>query len=254
MQQTAQRPDLERTEFRSRVLHSLLTPVVRLARRFGISMKGLLRAVEMAYYHELKQDQLTMREIGEQLDLSMRKVALLSRALKTNFFQPELAHDLPRRIEFMLWAAPLSEARICQVLPAVAPAEIAQALAELLEQGRIVEAPGRTVTYRLASGKSRLRRQSWVQRIGGLNSLMGNVGEAVYARFFAGEPSAAFARTVALHVRREDLPNLERLYEELIFETLSRMDDAARDQSDTVGINFSVLWSPDHANINDEEM
>ena len=30
---------LEKSEFRSRVLHSLLTPVVTLARRFGISMK-----------------------------------------------------------------------------------------------------------------------------------------------------------------------------------------------------------------------
>ncbi|MEO1271243.1 MAG: hypothetical protein AAFX99_24390 [Myxococcota bacterium] len=104
-------------ETRTRVIYSVLVPAVRLAFVFRVPLKELGDLLQMAYYHETKRRGLKMRETSEQLGVSMRKVAQLSKRLKRNFLKPESDYGLPRQIEFMLWAEPLSELRIGQALP-----------------------------------------------------------------------------------------------------------------------------------------
>ena len=231
------------TELSLRVLYSALLPAVRLALAVGVPLKDLLGWAEVAYFHEARRRGFRMREIAERFDISMRKAAQLSKRLKRHFLRPELEHELPRRVEFVLWAGPLSEPRIAQAVPAEDPADVRAALDRLLAEGRVVELEGRTARYAVVRSESRLVRGAMLARIDGLNNLLGSVAHAVYGRFFAAE-ERAFARTVSLRVRPQDYARLERLYRETIWETLKAMDDAASGAPDAEVVDVSILWAP----------
>jgi len=230
---------------RTRVIYSLLMPAVRLGLLFRFPLKEMGDLMQMAYYHEAKQQGLKMREISDQLEISMRKVAQLSKRLKRNFLRPESDHGLPRRIEFMLWAEPLSELRIGQALPNAEPGAIEAALEQLLEQGRIERVVGRTVTYAVVRSEARLVERGWLARIDGLNNVMGSLTNTVYARLFDNDPSS-FARTLSLRVRSEDIGDLQALYQEVIYPALCALEEKAQgDMGDEVKtMDVSLLWSP----------
>ena len=230
-------------ELKLRVVYTMLLPSVRLAKAFKLSMKDVGDFAQMAYYHELKRQGLKMREASSLLDVSMRKVALLSKRLKRNFITAEREHGLPRRVEFMLWANPLSPARLEQAMPDVSPQDIAEALQTLESQGRVRQIEGRTTTYEVVRTEFRLVQDSWLARIDGLENLLGSVTAAVYARFFDGDESA-FARTVSLRVRREDLPRLRKLYEEKIWAELVALDEAAKGDPEAESMDVSIVWAP----------
>ena len=228
---------------RQRVVHSLLQPVVRLARVLKISLKDLTQGLQLAYYRELRSEGLSMRSACDHLGISMRTASRLSKSLKTEFFRPEREHSLPRRIEFMLWATPLSRARIRQALPNESSEAIDSALDQLLEDGLAVERSGRVPTYTVARESHRMKRRGWPARIGGLNSLMSTVADTVYARFFGGS-SPALARTLLLRVKPTQLQRLEEIYETLIFKTLAELDAEASDDRLAVPMSVSVCWAP----------
>lgn len=236
--------DVAATEdVRRRVLYSLLLPLARLGFLFGVPLKTLGELLQMAAFHETRRRGLKTDQIAERLDLSPRKVALLSKLLKTNFLRAEQGHTLPRRIEFMLWAEPLSAARIKQVLTDHDAAEIDAALAQLEAQGRVRRVAGRTERFEVVGSRYRLVSPDWLARLDGLDNLMANVGSVVYARFFRGEPYA-FARTVSLRVREADLDALRTLYEQTIWPTLVALDEAARDDQTARSMDLSILWAP----------
>src|SRR5690606_23380815 len=107
-----------------RVIYSLLRPAARLARRFDVGLLEMKEWIELVYYHELKEEGLTLEQAASVAQVSRRKVAQLSKRLKLNFFTPEQKAALPRRIEFMLWAGPMTEGRIRQALSEVDAAEV----------------------------------------------------------------------------------------------------------------------------------
>lgn len=228
---------------RLRVLYGLMLPVARLGFLFGTSLKTAGELMQMAAFHETRRRGLSTREIADRLSVSPRKVALLSRQLKQNFMHSEKAHELPRQIEFMLWAGPLSAARVKQAMGDVEAADVDLALAALLDKGRIRHIPGRTDRYEVVRTEYRLVSPDWLARIDGLQNLMGSVANVVYARFFRAE-SQAFARTVNLRIRDADIDELRRLYEETLWPALVALDDAARGCDDAHDIDVSVLWGP----------
>lgn len=236
--------EISSTELMQRVVYAMLTPAVHFARVFGVSLKTITQWLQMAYFHQLRQQGLTLQEICERLEISMRSAARLSSQLKTNFLEPEAAHRLPRRIEFMLWAEPLSEARLRQLLPEASEAELREALELLLREGRVVERAGRTVMYRTAQSSDRLVRASWLSRIGGLNSLLSTVVNAVYMRFFGATEQPAFARNLSLRVCPEDLPKLADLYEQGVWERMKALDQAALDRNDAIPLTMAICWAP----------
>ncbi len=243
---TAPMPDEELSQ---RLVYALLLPAVRMALALKMPSKELLRWAELAVYHEARRRNLNNREIAEQLDVSVRKVAELSRRLKDNFLAPDQEHGLPRRIEFMLWGESASAARIKQTFTDATEAEIADALATLESQGRIRRVGGRTERYERVRAQALLVQDQMLARIDGLNNLLGNVADVVHARFVADEPPESFARTVSFRVRKGDAPRLRALYDNLIWELLQRLDEdahAAPDEADTVSL--SILWSP-HAHL-----
>lgn len=225
------------------MIYSLLRPAIRTAFAFRLPIKELQDLVQMAYFHETRQHGLKMRQIAELFDVSMRKVALLSKRLKRNFLSEEAEHELPRRIEYMLWAEPISEARLCQALPEVPPEEIRQALERLIEQRRIRHVPDKPELFEVVRSEFRLVNDQVLARIDGLNNLLASVTHAVHGRFFKGEPKS-FARTLSFRVRQEDLGELAEMYEEAIFAKLVELEKRARDDQEAESLDLSIVWAP----------
>ncbi|PIE16244.1 MAG: hypothetical protein CSA66_07635 [Proteobacteria bacterium] len=237
-------------ELGRRLVYAMLLPAVRMALALGMPSKDLVRWAELAVYHEARRRNLKNHEIAEQLDVSVRKVAELSRRLKENFLSPDREHGLPRRIEFMLWAEPASAARIKQTFTDAAEAEIDEALATLEAQGRIRRThKGRTVRYERVGAKAVLVQDQMLARIDGLNNLLGNVADVVHARFVAESPPESFARTISLRVRKDELRHLRSLYDDVLWEVLQRLDESAHAApEDAETLSLSILWSP-HAHL-----
>lgn len=231
-------------DLREQVLYALLRPAARLAQLFGVPAKELARTLQIAYFHELRGRGLTIREIAERLELSERSAARLSKELKTQFLSSEDAHLLPRQIEFVLWPGPLSEARLQQTLPNVEPAALRGALESLLAEGRITLRGGRTPTYAVVRSGERLVRSSWVSRVGGLNSLLGTVLNAVFIRFFDDARAPAFARNISLRVRPTALEWLARFYEQELWPKLLQLDEEARGDEAALPLSLALCWAP----------
>jgi hypothetical protein len=237
--------DIATDELQDRVLYALLGPAGRLARLFATPLTTLRDWAEMAYYHETKRHDLKMKEVAELMDVSISKVALLSRALKENFLRDVEDAELPRRIEFMLWAEPLSLAKIKQVLTETEPERVEEVVQDLVEQGRVkpVEADN-NVLYELQIATDRRVWDSWLARIDGLNNVLRNVTDAIYARFFTDE-DAAFARTLTFRIRPGDLERLHEFYENQLFTIVEELDTLAEEDPDSaVPISLSLFWAP----------
>lgn len=255
-----ERDEISEQELRQRVLYAMFLPVIRLARVFGVPLSQLRDWLEIAYFHELRRDDLKLREASALMGISMSKAAVLSRQLKENFLAPEQEPGLERRIEFMLWAEPLTLAKIHQVLVDVSEREVSRALAGLVKSGRLKrERRGAHTVYALNINTSRRAWDSWLARVDGLQDALGSVTNAVYGRFFRAEPRA-FARTLTFRIRPEDLDELRKLYEEVIFPKIVELDDRAlgpqddaqggsagqRDapDEDTQPLSLSMFWAP----------
>ncbi len=229
-------------EIRQRVLYALMLPVVRLSYVFGLSMKEAGELFQMAYYHETRRRGLKMREASQALDVSMRKIAMLSKQLKFNFAQADQEHGLPRRLEFLLWAEPMSAVKMAQALN-LTEAEVVEALAVMEEAGRVARQDGRVVTWSVVRDQGRLVQDAWLARVDALHNMLGSVTNAVYGRFFA-QDSRTFARTLNFRVRKEDLGQLRAMYEEHVWKTLAELDRRAKGEDGAETMDLSMVWAP----------
>ena len=217
---------------------------VELARRADVPAKMLEQWLRLAYFQALRQAGLTVAQASEVLKVSEPTAARLSRALRTDFLglDVESEHVLPKRIAFMLWAGPMSRARLRQRLPDVEDKAVNEALARLLRERRVVLEEGRPSLYRLVDAEDRLVGSSWAARFGGLKSLLDNLRDVIEARFFE-ESDSAFARTVSFRMRPKDHEELRRFYKETIFPFLAQLEERAGSDS-AESIRLSLLWAP----------
>lgn len=229
-------------ELARRVLYVFLYNTARLADRFEAPkpMKAAARSLQMAWFHALRRRGLKLREIAERLSISAATAANLSKRLKANFLTGEGRGELERRIQFMVWAEPVSVARIAQVLKE--PVDDVQAIVDqLVGEGRLEAVEGRTTRYR-AQRSSRVVRDQVLARLDGLNQLVGAVTQAAWSRFFApSEP--AFARVLQFRARPADLETLQRFYEEQVWPLLEGIDAAAADDDAAIPLEFVLTWS-----------
>ncbi len=235
-----------------RVIYALLGPATQLAFAFRLPLKPLLELLQTAYFHETRRRGLTTAEAAELLDVSPRKIAMLSRDLKHSFLPEDREVGLPRRIEFMLWAEPLSAARLTQVLDAPTEA-VEAAIAQLLAEGRIREEADRVTRYAVVRSEFRLVDQrGWLSRLDGLNNLLSSVTAAVKGRFFDDEPRA-FARTLNFRAVPGWGERLRTLYESTIFPALAALDEEARGCPDAECVDLSVVWAPANKEMTEGE-
>ncbi len=234
--------DITREELQRRVIYSLMLPVARLAHRFRVPLKELSGWMQIAYFHELRRGGLTLREACELLNVGMRKAAELSSSLKANFFQPEAEHELPRRVEYMLWAEPLSRARIHQVLRDEKRADLDQAIERLLAEHRIREVAGRSDVFERTSREARLVTPQWMTQIDGVNNFGASLTEAVHGRVF-DDSAESLLRTLTFELADADVGELKKLYEEVIFPRLAELEERSKGQS-SKSMSVSICWAP----------
>lgn len=240
--------ELEETELAERLIYALLRPAVRLAMRGRLPMKELIRLAKVAYFQELRAMGLTLQETADALDASLPTAARLSRELKRNFLRPELEHQLPQRIEFMLWAEPLSRARLHQVLHDHPAEDIDHALERMVREQRIARAPGSDV-FALEAPQVRLVSDSWFVRIGSLNHILENLSHTVVARFFdTQDERKAFARNLNFRVPTALLGRLHSLYEEVLWTSLVGLDEAAKGESEVHDVRLTFFWHAQDSN------
>ncbi len=240
-------PPLEGDELRVRTLYAFIQASAELSTLFGVGLKAFERLGHMAAFHVLRRRNFDLNEIASRLDVSRRKVDQLSRQLKDNFFQRFVGPDdrdlLERRIEFILWAQPISASRLKQVLKDTADEDIQAALDSLVSCGRLSTDSG---LYGITTPERRLVRDDWLARIAGLNHQLRAVSAAAIGRFVDNDPHA-FTRTVSMRARPERVQELEALYQEQIWPLLAKLDadcaDAPADES--VKLTFSVCWGPE---------
>lgn len=227
-----------------RVLYSLSLPAVRVARHFRIPLKRITSLIELAYYHDLRRAGLSQKEMAAHLGVSLRKIGQLAAGLRDHFHDPEVAEELPRRIEFLLWAGAMSEGRIAQAFEGHTRGEIDDALAGLVESGRVVREMRRTPYYRTARMESSWFRDKLKARIDGLNNHLLNLTDGVLASFFYREAQPSFARTLDFRISPDRLDELEALYKEVLFPRLKAMDAEAHENEERIDIGLSFHWAP----------
>ena len=235
--------DIPPKELQRRVLYSLIMSAVRIARKFRIPLKELISLVETGYFREIRAEGRTLKESAELLGVSQRTAVRLSKQLRDAFFIPEVGHNLPRRIEFMLATRPMGAARLVQVLRDTDASLVEQTIQDLLAGGRIREVRGRTLMYEAVTDLRRLPRDTWMARVGGLNSFVENITNTTYGRFFTGD-QRTFARTLTFSLRPEDLEVLGALYEQQVLRTVRELGDEADAAESAVDMQLSVCWAP----------
>lgn len=234
---------ISKEELQTRVIYSLVTSAVKLAHAFGLPLKELLRSVETAYFREVRESGATLSETADALGVSQRTAVRLSKQLRDAFLLPEISHNLPRRIEILLDTRPMGVARLVQLLPNVSQDHVRGVLEGLVAAGRLREVPGRTVMYATVSDLRRLPRDTWIARVGALNSFAENLANTTYGRFFRSEPKS-FARTLSFSMRPGALERLGSLYEDEILDTVRQLNTEADEADEHVGMQMSVCWAP----------
>ena len=189
---------------------------------------------------------MEVKDAQQVMGVSSSKSALLSKQLKQHFLQAEHAHELPRRIEYLIWAEPLTMAKLNQIMPEVERADLERALATLLKEERIAEQDrGGDVVYTLEIRHARRVWDNVLARLDGLNNALKSVSDAVFGRFFGAEPQHAFARTLTFHLRKADRHKLNQFYEEQLFPFIKSLNDAAEADTGEVEVtSVSVFWAP----------
>ena len=123
------------------------------------------------------------------------------------------------------------------------PEQVAEAIRTLLANGRVRERAGRTLMYETVAQVRRLPRDTWMARIGALNSLAESVANTTFGRFFSQEPRA-FARTLTFQIPVGGTDELLELYESVILPHLTELSERAVAGEATEELQLSLLWAP----------
>jgi|JI10StandDraft_1071094.scaffolds.fasta_scaffold621791_1 hypothetical protein len=222
---------------------ALCAPLARMAVRRGIPLRAVKHLVGMACYHETRLAGLTGPEATEVMDVSLRTITQLSRQMK-DFLTVESQHGLPRKLEHLLWAEPISAARMKQTIRGYTAEEIGEALDLLLAEGRIRLRDD--LRYEVTSKQVGLvDMNSFGARVDGMKDQLEAVADSVQARFIEGLPEEqAMARTYTVRI----MPSQQELMFKALYPTfkfaLEGMEQAARGQEDLIEMAMSITWAP----------
>ncbi len=162
---------LTEEERERRALFALMRPVATAAFDLRAPLAWVKGAILTATFAAGRSRGVGLREVGEVLDVSISKVALLSKDFKQGLFGSDEEQALELHIERMLSAEPLTLARLNQVLPETSISDIEEALDRLEANGRIsCEGEGDFALYHLDIDAS---RSDWDQLLGGSDALGG---------------------------------------------------------------------------------
>ena len=245
---------LSQQERERRAMFALMQPVANAAFGLKTPLEWLKGAIQTATFAAGRSRGVGLREVGESLDVSISKVALLSKDYKQGMFgSSDRGAALELTIERMLSSEPLTLARLNQVLPEVSISDIEEALDRLEASERIsCEGEGDFALYHLeldADGSA------WDKLLLGLDGLRGaleSVTAGVLAR--AGvhdrETGGAGVSSQRLRLPKDALGHLEELLcaprgdvehaQEALRGALERA--SALDAEDTIEVEVATFW------------
>jgi len=186
-----------------RLVFSLLKPAVRAAARFGVPIRELGELLRLALYEELAREGRTQAEIARQFGQTPRHMRSLARRLQSGFFQAEREVGLVREVEALVAEKSPSEREAAQALRSWTKAEVADAVAILVDEGRIERgADGRLVTARRYVV---LRSDGFHRRIDSLNHFLDGAYRAVLHRLVFDEQRLAMMKTLSFSAIGDEL-------------------------------------------------
>lgn len=240
---TVTEQDFSSPTFARRLVFALLIPAVRVARRAGLHLGDLVNLVELASVYDHRRQGHTQSAIADALNVGRRKVTTLVTQLKTNFFEPghnEEELGLLRRIEFLVWPEPLSEARILQHLKGTDTDMVRRALLQLKAQARVVQRPdGRYETFR----ESRIVSPDVAKRVDGLRNMMVAIDELVERRFM--QPvQQGLARIVRLYVDESLMEELSTFYATIVYPKLDLLEQRSLGLDSKRPVAVGYFWAP----------
>ncbi len=232
-----------------RALHVTLRASARVAMETGVELKRLKRAVEDAYVHEALERGWPLKQIGETLGVSASKTALLSRQLKKGLMsrvvQEEL--ELPRRLEYMLWAKPMTLARLNQVLPNERYVDLSRALKALVEEERVERrGAGQSATYSLRVDPERRPWERYLSRLDGAQRGLSAAADAMRSLFVRGEEEPAQVYSVEVPVARERVGEARAIIERAMTELIGELQGLEGEPGeDAVELKLGTFWAAD---------
>lgn len=238
-------------------LYTLFTPVVRLAYHFDLPLKELRELLDVAYFEEQQRNGRTFKEIAEVFDVSTRKITQLSQALKSLLLvsEAEQQYGLPRKLELMIWAQPMSDRRLAQVLVLENDADEIREALDTLEQRGAIEWDKKAGVYRPVPLDARQAigpADDLLARLDALRNFVDGVTDLVQERFFARGDAAdgsSFVRTHNFYLLPEDLKYLSDLHS--MFRLIrDQLEERGRRAVERGGVDrrkplsFIMMWAP----------
>ena len=197
--------------FPARIIFSLLKPVVKIARRFDISLDALHNLMDMAYLEELKGvEGMTNNELARVMGKSRRTVGYLVRRYREDFFSRTEELELLRVVEAEVLRGRSTTDEITAVLSERQSDRLAGALKALCQAGRIEQRTGADGETSFAVSH---QLSSWVTddidgRIDGLNHQMRGISAAVWSRFIRDDRETSAVRTYGFKAEPETVARM----------------------------------------------
>lgn len=253
---TTTNQDMDQEELEQRLVYTLFTPAVSLAMRFKLPLSWMKRSMETAYFQQARSAGLSLREVCELMDISISKSALLSKQLKEGFLADQSAEDsstmmpeldLSARIEYLLWAGPLTLPRLNQILPNERFIDIEDALKALIAIGRVQKKKqGLYPRYELILDERQGQWMRTLARLSWLKRALRPLAQATHTRFLSeqdDEHAPASASAHQVKIRPEDIKQLRSFFDEELNHMLEELQRQAQDDPRAVTINLSTFWT-----------
>lgn len=182
-------------ELSSRLVYSLLRPVVRTAARFRMPIDRLVELTKLAYFEEYRaKAPRDLDFVARSLGVSYRTAVNFNRAARDGFFRPEKDVEPLRRICGALVSGPKTLEALAENLGDLDAAQIQRGLYLLGENQWVKEDP-KTGTYALQEVLRSYVSDDVARRVDGLNNLLDVVADAVWSRFLGTDDEPSLART-----------------------------------------------------------
>lgn len=231
-----------------RLLFSLLKPAVRMASRLEIPLDEVTRLMRLAYVQEVRRAGTPTPDAERKIGVSRRQLSKLTKALRSDFFEPETRHELPRRIEFLLQAGPLSFNRICQLLRPERPEEeafersVEAALLGLVSEERVRLIGRGNRLYEIKQYSAVHIEGTWQRRVDGLNNQLEALFANVWSCFIHPAPEGV-GRTIRVRVHPDDVEHLTPIVNDTIFGRLSELESRSHG-AEARNVVVGFLWAP----------
>lgn len=255
--------DMDPRELQQRLVYTLFLPAVTLAMRFKLPLSWMKRTMETAYFQQAREAGLSLKDICALMDISISKSALLSKQLKEGFIaglkeeqdesfdeQEALSQlDLSARIEYMLWAGPLTLPRLNQILPQERFIDIEDALKSLIDAGRVQKRrQGLYPRYELVIDE---RQGQWMRTLARLNWLRRAVTPlslATHSRFAPQDKQPdANLHAHQIKIRPEDIKLVQEFFDSELTQLVEELQRKAQDDPRAIKVSLSAFWAAQEA-------